>query len=266
MPTTSVLVGSRPALAASTITVVASATSEPLAFAGGNLYLEHPTGALSMLTALVTTINAHSVLLGTAAFVTRSLRVRLTNATAFSVAWGADTTLRDLLGFTGNLASATAHVAPLVSPLLWAAGKPESSSARQGADGILVKDTYAGRSAPGVVVATQNNTWRENSFSWRYVAIDRVEQVPDVGGTWATWWDQVGSRFRRFWIARDRTLDTADTTTTMALTSSYIPSTGAYIMTGADAPQRREHVREVANLEIYGSVELGVESALEYGA
>ena len=265
MPTSSVLVGSQPSIPAATITVVANAVSEALAFAGGNFYYDHNTGSLSLLTQFVAMLNSHSELVGSAAICTRSLRTRLTNAVAFSVDWGSDTTVRDLLGFAANLVSATAHVSTLVSPLLWAAGKPESSAARQGSDGLLVKDTYAGRSAPGVVVATENNTWRRNAFSWRYVLIDLVEQVPDVGGTYATFWDRVLSRFRRFWVSRDRTYDSADTTTSIALTSSRIPSSGAYIHQ-QDGPMERPHVREIANIEHYCTIELPVESALEYGA
>lgn len=262
--TTSVLVGSRPSIPATALNVVANAVGEVLPFLGGDYYLDHPTGALSLLTQMVAVLNGHTQLLGTGAVITRSRRVLLTNATAFSVDWGSNTTLRDLLGFSSNLASATSHLAPLVSPLLWAAGKPESSSARMGADGVLVKDTYAGRSGPGVVVATANNEWRENTFTWGYVHVDRIEQVPDVGGTWATWWSQVGSRFARFWLARNVLEDSADDATAMSL-STKLPAAGAYIMKH-DGPLRRAHDRTIPNLELYGTVALEVETALEYGA
>lgn len=265
MPTTSVLVGSHPAIPATSITVTANAVTEVLAFAGGAYYLSHPTGSLSLLTAVVALLNTHSELLGTAAVVARSGRVRLTNAVAFSVdSWGADTTLRDLLGFSAALASGTAHVAPGHSPLYWSPGKTETPRARLGADGILVRDTYAARSAPGVVVATANNEWFENGFTWPFVAIDRYERVPDVPGTWAYFWAYVVSRYRRFWIAREVTEDAADDTTPMALTAK-IPSAAAY-MWPEQGPVRRDHQREIPRLELYGRVDLAVETALEYGA
>lgn len=264
MPTSSVLVGSAP-IPTTTLTVVANASSEDLVFAGGNYYLDHHTGSLSLLTALVTLLNTHTQLVGTAAICTGSLRTLISNAAAFSVTWGSDTTLRDLLGYTASLSSGTSHLASLVSPLLWAAGKPESSSARQGSDGILVKDTFAARSAPGVVVATQNNEWKENLFAWRYVAVDLVETVPHSNGTWAVFWDRVLSRYRRFWVSRGRAWDTTNTTTSIALTSSYIPSSGAYIKQN-DGQERRLHQREISTLELYCPIDLAVETALEYGA
>lgn len=265
MPTTSVLLGSHPAVPATTITVTANAVTTGLNFAGGPYYLYHPTGSLSLLTAVVALINTHSELLGTGAVLARSGLVRLTNAVAFSIdSWGSDTTLRDLLGFTGALTSATAHVATEHSPLYWSPGKTESSSARMGSDGILVKDTYAARSAPGQIVSTTNNQWRENLFAWGYVHIDRIERVPDESGTWAYWWDYVASRSRRFWLARNVIEDSADDSTAMSL-STKLPTTGAYVM-AHDGAMRREHNREIERLELYSRVELPVETALEYGA
>lgn len=264
MPTTSVLIGSHPAIPATTITVTANAVTEVLNFAGGPFYLYHPTGSLSLLTAVVALINGHSELLGTGVVIARSGLVRLTNATAFSIdAWGADTTLRDVLGFSGASSSATAHVADGHSPLYWSPGKQESSSARMGSDGTLVKDTYAARSAPGQIVSTTNNRWHRNRFTWGYVHIDRIERVPDQPGTWAYWWDYVGSRSRRFWLARGVTEDSADDTTAMSL-STKLPSTGAYVM-AQDGPMEYVHNREIERLELYSPVELPVETALEYG-
>jgi hypothetical protein len=267
MPTSAVLIGSRPSIPTTTISVTANAVAENLVFAGGDYYLHHNTGSLSLLTAFVALLNGHSQLVGTASVVTRSRRVLTTNAIAFSVtSWGADTTLRDLLGYTGVLGSATDQLATNISPLLWSPRKIESSSARMGADGVLRKDTYAGRSAPGVVTATENNTWHENALTWRYVHVDRIEQVPDVPGTFAYWWDEVLSRFRRFYVARSVEDDTSDTTTAMDLTTSRIPAVGRAYIYQHDGPMVRPHNRTIENLELYGTVEIPVETALEYGA
>jgi hypothetical protein len=50
--------------------------------------------------------------------------VRMAAAGAFSVTWGAATTLRDLLGYTGNLAASTSYTAPGKSALFFSPGKP----------------------------------------------------------------------------------------------------------------------------------------------
>jgi hypothetical protein len=266
MPTTSVLVGSRPAIPATTVTVVANAVSTGLPFTSSSYYLDHPTAGLSLRAAMVTLLDSHAQLASTTVIVTRALRLRMSNSTAFSVDWGSNTTLRDLLGYTGNLASSTSHLAPLVSPLLWAAGRPQSyEEARQGVSGVRVKDTYAGRSAPGQVVATTNNMWFRNTFRWQYVAMDRYRQTSDANNTWDTFWDQVVSLRRRFWFSRDRTEDTSDTNTNVQLTGSYLPTSGAYIW-DSDGAAEQQHERTVERLEVYGSVELPVETALEYGA
>jgi hypothetical protein len=262
---TTVLIGSYPSIPATTLTVTANAVATGLSWTSASLYLSHPTGALSILTTLAALIDTHAQLVGTSCVVTRSRRVLITNATAFALTWGSDTTLRDLLGFTANLASATSHLATNVSPLLWAPGKNEHTIAgRQDTSGIPVHDTFAGRSAPGLVVATRNNTWHRNTLGWRYVHVDRVEQTTATNGTWAVWWDTVASRFRRFWVCRDVTEDSADTTTAMTL-STKLPSSGAYIMK-ADGPIERAYTRAVDRLELFGDVEIEVETALEYGA
>mgnify|MGYP003557859271 FL=1 len=263
--TTSVLVGSRPAVPATTVTVVANAVSTGLPFVSDDYYLDHPTAGLSLRAAMVTLLDAHAQLASTTVIVTRSLKIRMSNSTAFSVDWGSDTTLRDLFGYTGNLASATSHLAPNVSPLLWAAGRPWSYCAGlDGGNGLLTKDTYAGRSGPGQVVATEHNTWYENEFRWRYVNVSRMETVPTAtNGTYAVVWDQVLSRFRRFWLARNRTEDASDDTTNIHLTGSYLPSAGAYMLRG-DGPQQLPHNRTIENLELYGDVTLPVETAAEY--
>lgn len=263
MATTSVLIGSRPSIPTLQVTVTVGATQEDLEFVGGDYYLSHGSGSLSLLQAVVSMLNMHSLLVGSAAFLTRSGRVRLTNASAFSIdAWGSSTILRDLLGFTAALVSSTAHVAPQLSPLYWAPGKTESPRARVGSDGTPALDTYAARSAPGRVVATTNNQWSTNALLWRYVKVDRYEQVPAANGTYATFWDEVLQPRRRFYVARNVVEDPADTTTAMSL-SSRIPATLPYIWR-AEGPDEREHRREIDMLETYGRVDFEVETAGEY--
>lgn len=263
MPTSSVLLGSYPSIPATTVQVTANAVQENLSWTAATKYLYHPTGSLSLLTAWATLLNTHSELASAAAVIARSGKVRTTSAVAFSVdSWGSDTTLRDLLGHTGTLSSGTAHVATNRSPLYWAPGKTESPTARLGSSGTLVKDTHAGRSAPGVVVATTNNQWYDNGFRWNLLLVDNVEQVPDVPGTFSYFWDNVLSRFRRFWLARSVFIDDSNDTSALVL-NTKIPASGAYIWKH-DAAVRREHVRGIENLEVYANVEIAVETAREY--
>lgn len=268
MPTSSVLIGSHPAIPATTLGITANAVPENLswsAMAGGYLY--HPTAGLSIVTALETLLNTHSELSDVQVFITESGYVRITSSVAFALTgWGSDTTLRDLLGATTTLSSGAAHLMPSRSPLIWVPGKPDSSEARMGSDGILVKDTYAGRSAPGQVVATTNNTWRRNRFWWGYLNVDQVETVPDANGTWAVWWDQVASRYRRFNLYRDVAVDLTDDITEMDLTGTRLPSENTYIKLAEDGPLQRGHDRQIERLELYCRVELSVETATEYGA
>ena len=263
MTTASWIIGSHPAVPETLVTVTVGATQEVLTFPPGSYYLQHGTGALSLVAVFATMLNTHSLLLGSAAFLTVSGRVRLTNGTAFTVdAWGGNNTLRDSLGFTAFLLSSTAHVAPLVSPLYWSPRKTESTMGMLGSDGVLTKDTRASRSAPGRVIATNNNTWFRNVLRWRFIHIDDYQQVPDVNGTWTTVWDNVVSQFRRFYLARNVTEDTADTTTA-AILSTRIPATLPYVFR-EEGPIERAHMREIQRLELYGRVSLPCETAAEY--
>jgi hypothetical protein len=262
---TSVLIGSQPAVPTTSITVVAGASSEVLVFPSGDYYLDHTTGALSLLARFVATLNLHTMLLGSAAVITRSGKQLLTNATAFAIdSWGADTTLRDLLGFKAALLSSTAHVSPEASSLYWSPGKPESTTGLQGSDGLLVTDTRASRSAPGRVVATRNNTWDQNTLSWRFVKVDRVQTVPATNGTWRVFWEDTASLFRRFYVARNVQEDPADDVTAISV-STRIPASVPYILFD-DGPLIQQHRREFGKLELFNRIEIPVQTALEYGA
>lgn len=264
MPTSSVLLGSHPAILGTTISVTANAVAENLVWTEASAYLDHPTASLSLLDSLATLLNTHSELSDVACFVTLSGLVRFTSSVAFSVtSWGTETLIRDLLGFTGTLVSATAHLAPGPSPLIWIPGKPDSSLGRLGSDGILAKDTHSGRSAPGQVVTTENNSWYRNEFSWGWLDVDRVQTIPESNGTWASWWDEVFSRSRRFNLYRDVTWDETDDTTAIDLTGVRLPSTNAYIRRN-EGPMERPHDRRIENLEKFCRVKLQVETAVEY--
>lgn len=261
--TSSVLVGSYPSIPATSVTVTANAVQEVLAFSSTTRYLYHGTGSLSLLTAWTTLLDSHSELAGTAATVVRSGKTRTTSAVAFSIdSWGSDTTLRDLLGFTGTATSATTQTSNGASPLFWAPGRTESTTAYLGSDGNPIHDTFAGRSAPGIVVATRNNSWKDNSLRWGYVLIERFVQIPDIPGTYAYFWDTVLSRYRRFYVARTETVDSTDDSTALSF-ATRIPASLPYVMRH-DGVMRLDLDRAVAYYERYANVEIPVETALEY--
>lgn len=262
MPVLDVCIGSR-YIPATTVNVVANAVGTSLAFPAGYYYLTHGTASLSLLDAFATMLATHPQITTGAAILTVSGRTRVSaDLNTQITSWGTDLALRDALGFTGALALGAAHVAPAPSPLFWSPGKPVSTAGRLGSDGIPVKDTHAARSAPGQVVATTNNTWHENALRWRFVNVDRYEQVPAANNTWSVFWDQVLEPRRRFYVATGVTEDTSDTTTEMAI-PSRIPAALPYIWKNEGA-SRRDHNREIANLEVYGRVDLPVETAAEY--
>ncbi len=262
MPTVDVCIGSR-YIPATTVNVVANAVGTGLAFPAGYYYLTHGTASLSLLDAFVTMLETHAEITTGTAIITRSGRTRIAADLSTQItSWGSDTTLRDALGFAGTLALAAAHVTTTPSPMFWSPGKTVSTEARLGSDGIRVKDTMANRSAPGSVVATTNNEWRENVLRWRFILADRYEQVPAANNTYDVFWNQVLEPRRRFYVGLGVTEDTADTTTDMAI-STRIPAALPYVWRNEDQ-SRRDHQREIETIEVYGRAEIPVETASEY--
>jgi hypothetical protein len=90
--------------------------------AAGTYYLSDPTAGLSLLAAVQAAMLPQAA--GATAVLLGSGKVRLAGAGAFSITWGAATLLRDLLGYTGNLAASTSYTAPGKSALFFSPGKP----------------------------------------------------------------------------------------------------------------------------------------------
>lgn len=130
MAITSVVIGSEHGFADQTISVNdgGGATSAPMTFAYSGTYLDHTTTGLSMLKTLEAAITAAGTwTTAPEVFLSGDGYVRITAEPAFSITWTASgTEIRDALGFTGDLSSATSHTAPGFSPLVWIARRPES--------------------------------------------------------------------------------------------------------------------------------------------
>ena len=105
-------------IAAQTFTVNGVAVVVP----AGTYYLSDPTAGLSLLAATAAAMVPQAA--GATAVLLGSGKCRLTATGNFTVTWGTATTLRDLLGFTGNLAAAATYTASLYSDLWWSPGKP----------------------------------------------------------------------------------------------------------------------------------------------
>jgi hypothetical protein len=82
--------------------------AQTVTFSLGGGYLVHPTASLDILARLVVAMTTAGVA-APAAYITEDRHVRLTSSGVFTVTW-TDTTFRDLLGFTGNLAAASSRV------------------------------------------------------------------------------------------------------------------------------------------------------------
>jgi hypothetical protein len=198
MATTSWLIGSRPNLAAQTLTIEGA----PHVITAGSRYLYASSSALSIIARVEAAMDAAGVT-GAAVYLTKARKVRITASGTFTLNWPADGVLRDLLGFNGNLAAASSYVATYVSPLLWSPLKPESpEDAPLGVVGHKVHNAYFSQSPhDGTTSAVIHGSRTYNVFRWGHVPIDRVQTSNGAGGEWATFWDSVvvlGSRFFHF--------------------------------------------------------------------
>lgn len=87
----------------------------------GGLYLWHSTATLSLLDRFAGAMTTAGVA-DADAYITEAGFVRLVSSGVFTVDWNLATTLRDLLGFTADLAAASSYTAPNRSTLLWRPG------------------------------------------------------------------------------------------------------------------------------------------------
>jgi hypothetical protein len=206
----------------------------------GGLYLVHPTtAALDMLARLVAAMTTGGVA-SPAAFVTEAGYVRLTSSGVFTIDWttGA-TTLRDLLGFTGNLAAASAYTAANRSPLLWRPGKVLTPELAQlGVQGQRVLDISATIGQGGNLTVRQEGTpTTVNRFSGRYIPKARYQNstTPSAGDyTYA--WEYELCTGKKFHILRGVTEGSSTTAS-----ASYGSATmlGPYVADLSDGGFRR---------------------------
>lgn len=154
---------------ASVVDVTIDADASGLTASLGGLYLLHPTIALSLLGQFGLAMTAAGVA-APEAYITEAGYVRLTSSGVFAVTW-TSTTLRDLLGFTGDLSGADAYTATNRSTLLWSPGKTETPElAPLGCVGQRVLDLSVAYGTEGrQSVRIEGNPTVRNRFSWAHV-------------------------------------------------------------------------------------------------
>jgi hypothetical protein len=196
-------IGSR-TIAAQSFQINGNAVSVP----AGTYYLTDPSAALSLLSEVASAMSAGLLFLPTAVLL-GSGKVRLTAAGAFTVTWGTATALRDLLGFTGDLGSATSHTATLKSPLWWSPGKPALFALTPlGVTGqpryILSQSisAYSGRAE-----STSHGERSYQRFTFEKVDAERMSTPASLGGEYGVWFAAVAARSARFKMYRDAVED-----------------------------------------------------------
>lgn len=227
MPTTTdILIGSIPHLEEQTMAVTtAGPVTEDCVVAAGPYYLFDDSSAFDMFQVLTNALDQHSILVGNVGVALGvDLHINLFSiGIPFSLNWADATDLRDMLGFTVNLTSATSHRAPNISPLLWSPGKTTTWAARVGSNGIPIADVARGQSGPGTVRATRHNTHRRNELIYRYVRNSRVWTTDEENGEFIAFWQNVLSTSARFKVWRNYPEDLSDSSTTLSPADSSNP-------------------------------------------
>lgn len=188
-----------------TQTPTIDATPATVTAALSGLYLYHPTPALSLLARVVAAMAAAGVV-APAAVITESRHVRLSSSGTFAITWATATGLRDLLGYTGDLAAAAAYTAPLRSTLLYSPGKvwrPEL--APLGAHGQAVADLTVTHGPGGrQVVRQEGEPTIVQRFTAQVVAADRYWAAPPAlaAGEYRHFWEREIITSQRLYVLR----------------------------------------------------------------
>ena len=201
----------------------------PVLSNGSNYYLYDADFSLSLVD-LIRGMMITAGIVGAIAGLQRNGLVYLEAAGVFTISWGVSTVLRDLLGFTGNLAGASKYTAPLKSPLLWMPGKPETPMMqRLGVVGHRVPTVYQAVSAySGRAESVSHGSRIYARYSFPMVDSDLVVTTGNEGGTFARWFDEVAVKAARFKLYRD----VLENPTSTATAASYLDEPlGPYVFT-----------------------------------
>lgn len=251
------LIGSRASVPDSSLTINASV--QPMT--GGSKYLWDANAGLSWLAAMQNVITAAGVA-GASCILLQNGKVRISAGALFSVNWGTATIVRDMLGFTANLAANSSHIAPNISPLLWRPGKPESPLIqRVGAVGHRVHSVFT-TTAPysGKQESVSHGTRTYAKYAFPCVDSDLVVGTLGQGGTWDTWFEQVALRSARFKLYREVLEDDASNASVMTYLDQPL---GPYVISGP-LTWKLDRSRGFDRLDIRNDVEFSCHEVAEY--
>lgn len=199
------LIGSYRGLPAQTLTI----EGDPLVIPAGSYYLWDADADLSLLAKVKAAMDEEVI--GASAVLLRNRKVRLSGSSSFDVIWPADGVLRNLLGFTNDLAGQSSYTAPNVSPLLWSPGRTETPTmAPLGSQGHTRFPVFAAVSPldGSMSVVTHGSGRVFNEFRWGYVANARYQTASELGGEFCVWFANVCALGRNFKL--HRLLDESD--------------------------------------------------------
>lgn len=208
-------------IAVPAITITVDAT--PVVIAADDYYLRHATSSLSLIDYVAAQIVA--AVGGTCTItIKRNRTVRIVFNTARSVTWGTGTQLRNLLGFTADLASLATHDAPQISPLLWSPGWPAIPETIAGVLGYSVDHIRRYKSDDG----QRSHAHYLGTEIWQDLEVDhvvssRMRVTPSVGGTFHEFYEQAAKLGARLFHYELITEDSADTSTNVTWTTGLGP-------------------------------------------
>jgi len=182
--------------------------------AAGTYYLSDTTVGRSLLGQVAAAMTPQAA--GATAVLLGSGKVRLTATGNFTLTWGTATVLRDLLGYTGNLAAANTYTATLHSNLWWSPGKPAlfalSPLGVTGQRRHIVSQSISAYS--GKTESTSHGSRTFQRFTFEKVDSERLKAAntdDSAGGEYEAWFRQVAVRSARFKVYHNTVEDSSST-------------------------------------------------------
>lgn len=200
MPESAMLIGSTTDWTDQTMTAPAVTVS---ASTGDALYLDHDTAALSIFAQMEADADITSVEL------LQNGKILITLAASGALTWGSATTLRDVLGFSGDKPAASTHTSDNPCQLCWMPTRheiPEHPLGVVGSTDHLI-DVAQMRDGTQTVVRFGGN--RRNRFRFAHVPAARFWSTSESNQEFRTFFDQVLIRGRRFMLYRNVDIDTS---------------------------------------------------------
>lgn len=230
----------------------------------GYWYLRHSSPVVSLIDHFETLI--HTQAPNATVFITEGRRVRIEPDAGEPVGidWLSNTTLRDLLGFTGNITeSEDPATATNISPLLWSPGFPATPDTVLGTPGYVVRDQTTQVSADGTQAQTTSYySQNHQDLRWTEVMAERmrVAEGTDGGGTFHELYEQslvLGYSCRYY----EQVTEVDGSNTAVTWDDSSDNSFGPYVLRQRNP---RWYRRAVRNADAYSPLTLQLMQVAEY--